>query len=234
MERSRKKFYFVLQSSFLILNKILMNEHLEHLKEIRTLMERSSKFLSLSGLSGISAGFCALIGAWFAYQKLYEDTTLNLFDPLLRRELLFFLLIDATLVLFSALLLGIFFTIRRAKSQNLSIWNPSTKRLLLSMALPLLVGGIFCIGLINSGYFWLCFPSTLIFYGIALVNAAQYTVNDTYYLGVAEIGLGLTALFFAKWNLLFWAIGFGLFHIIYGVIMYFQYERKKISAFQSN
>ncbi len=226
LERRQKKFYFVEQSSFFILNLNMMNEHLEHLKEIRTLMERSSKFLSLSGLSGISAGICALVGAWFAYQKLYEDSTLNLFDPILRHEFLIFLIMDALLVLVSALLLGAFFTIRKAKKQNLSIWNPSSKRLLTSMLLPLFVGGIFCIGLINSGYFWLCFPSTLIFYGISLVNAAQFTVNDTYYLGLAEIALGLAALFFAKWNLLFWAIGFGFFHIIYGVIMYFQYERK--------
>ena len=51
-----------------------MNEHLENLKEIRTLMERSSKFLSLSGLSGISAGIIALVGAFMVYSKKVEIT----------------------------------------------------------------------------------------------------------------------------------------------------------------
>ena len=39
----------------------------EDLQAIREIMERSSKFLSLSGLSGIFAGVCALIGAAIAW-----------------------------------------------------------------------------------------------------------------------------------------------------------------------
>ena len=36
------------------------------LHDIKQMMERSSRFISLSGLSGIAAGVCALVGAWFA------------------------------------------------------------------------------------------------------------------------------------------------------------------------
>ena len=201
-----------------------MNEHLENLKEIRSLMERSSKFLSLSGFSGISAGVCALIGAWYAHQKIHIDALYLLFDPAVRHEVVPLLLIDATLVLISALILGSFFTIRKARKQGLTVWNSTSKRLLVSMLVPLFAGGLFCLGLLYNGFFWICFPATLVFYGIALVNASKYTVQDTYYLGLGQIILGIVSLFLAKWNLIFWAAGFGVLHIIYGTVMYFKYD----------
>ena len=57
------------------------------------------------------------------------------------------------------------------------------------------------------------------------VNASKYTLNDIRYLGLTEIFLGLVALVFLEYSLLFWAIGFGLVHIIYGIVMYYKYER---------
>ncbi|PLK45690.1 hypothetical protein [Emticicia sp. TH156] len=203
-----------------------MNEHLEQLKEIRSLMERSSKFLSLSGFSGISAGICALIGAWYAHQKIHVDGLYQLFDPAVRQEIIPALLLDAALVLVSALVTGVFFTVRKARKKGLDVWTSTSKRLLTSMLIPLFAGGIFGLGLLYHGFFWLCFPTTLVFYGIALVNASKYTVHDTFYLGISEIVLGIVALFLAKWNLLFWAIGFGGLHIIYGLVVYFRYDRK--------
>jgi hypothetical protein len=202
-----------------------MNEHLENLREIRSMMERSSKFLSLSGLSGISAGICALIGTWYAYQKIYFnfDYSGGLY---LQKDDIPKLAITGLLILISALILGSFFTIRKAKKQGLSVWNSTSKRLLVSMMIPLIAGGLFCMGMLWHGYFWLCFPATLVFYGVALVNASKYTVNDTFYLGIAEIILGIIALFLARWNLIFWAIGFGVLHIVYGVVMYLRYEIK--------
>jgi hypothetical protein len=201
-----------------------MNEHLENLKEIRSLMERSSKFLSLSGLSGISAGIIALLGAWYAHQKIHIDGLYLLFDPVVRQEIVPMLLLDAIAVLLGALFLGVFFTVRKARKQGLNVWNSTSKRLLVSMLTPLFAGGLFCLGLLYNGFFWICFPATLVFYGVALVNASKYTVHDTYYLGLGEIILGLVSLFLARWNLIFWAMGFGVLHIIYGTVMYFKYD----------
>lgn len=201
-----------------------MNEHLENLKEIRSLMERSSKFLSLSGLSGISAGVCALLGAWYAHHKIHIEGLYLLFDPTVRQEVVPLLLVDALLVLVGALFFGILFTVRKSRKQGLNVWNSTSKRLLFSMLVPLFAGGIFCLGLLYNGFFWICFPATLVFYGVALVNASKYTVHDTYYLGLGQIILGLISLFLARWNLIFWAMGFGVFHIIYGAVMYFKYD----------
>jgi hypothetical protein len=203
-----------------------MNEHLEHLKEIRTMMERSSKFLSLSGLSGISAGICALIGSFFVYIDLDISEIDQLYKADLRHEVIADLIQIAAAVLISSLIFGIFFTVRKAKKQGLKVWNNTSKQLLSSLLVPLLAGGLCCLGFLYHGLYMLCFPLTLIFYGMALVSASKYTVRDTFYLGVSEIVLGIISLFLAKYNLIFWAVGFGVLHIIYGTVMYFKYDIK--------
>ncbi|MFC5412332.1 hypothetical protein ACFPMF_23610 [Larkinella bovis] len=207
-------------------------EHLQTLTEIRSLMERSSKFLSLSGLSGVSAGIVALVGAGAAYIRLQKNNQTWLSYERIsqltgpeRREMVDFLLADGALVLAGALLLGIFFTIRKAHRQGLSVWNTISKRLLWALAVPLVAGGIFCLALIRFNLIWLVFPSTLIFYGLALCSGSKYTVRDVEYLGLSEILLGLIALFWTGFSLLTWAVGFGALHIVYGTVMYLKYER---------
>lgn len=206
------------------------NQPLETLTEIRDLMQRSSKFLSLSGLSGISAGIVALIGALVAYLRLktdafnYENT--SQLSELTRGEMMKFVLIDGTIVLVAALILGVFFTIRKAQKVGQAVWNNTSKRLLVSLMIPLVTGGIFCLAMFYRGILWVSFPATLIFYGLALLNASKYTVRDLEYLGILEVVLGLISLFLTGYNLLVWAIGFGVLHIVYGTFMYFKYDRK--------
>lgn len=200
-------------------------DHLQTLTDIRSLMERSAKFLSLSGLSGVSAGLIALIGVGLAY-----------FHPTIRRDeynqlgtyrqaIIEFLLVDALFVLGFALAAGTFFTVRKARRQGATIWNPASRRLLWALAVPLMAGGVFCAGLIYHELFWLAFPSTLIFYGLALLNGSRYTVRDVEYLGVSEVVLGLISVFLTGYALQTWAIGFGVLNIVYGVVMWVKYER---------
>lgn len=204
-------------------------DSIQALTEIRDLMQRSSKFLSLSGLSGISAGITALIGASVAYLRLktdafnYENT--EQMTVLTRRDMIEFILIDGTIVLVVAILLGVFFTIRKARKSGQSIWSPISQRLLASLLIPLITGGIFCLAMFYRNMLWVSFPATLIFYGLALLNASKYTVRDLEYLGILEVILGLVSLFLTGYNLLVWAFGFGVLHIIYGTLMYFKYER---------
>lgn len=206
------------------------NRPLDTLTEIRDLMQRSSKFLSLSGLSGVSAGIVALVGALVAYLRLktdalsYEST--SQLSELTRGEMMRFVLIDGTIVLVVALTLGMFFTIRKAQKVGQPIWNYTSKRLIVSLIIPLVTGGIFCLAMFYRGILWVSFPATLIFYGLALLNASKYTVRDLEYLGISEVVLGLISLFLTGYNLLVWAIGFGVLNIIYGTVMYFKYDRK--------
>ncbi|WP_028664083.1 hypothetical protein [Runella zeae] len=205
------------------------NQPLETLNEIRDLMQRSSKFLSLSGLSGISAGIVALIGATVAYLRLKTDTLYDEQSAQLagftRRQMMEFVLLDGAIVLILAIGFGIFFTVRKAKKAGQPIWNSTSKRVVISLLIPLVTGGIFCLAMFYRGILWVSFPATLIFYGLALLNASKYTVRDLEYLGISEVVLGLFSLFLTGYNLLIWAFGFGVLHIIYGAVMYFKYDR---------
>lgn len=207
-------------------------EHLQTLTEIRSLMERSAKFLSLSGLSGVSAGVIALVGAAVVYGRLRSDwfrilshDRLELYDESAHEGIAQFLITAALVVLVAALLAGAYFTVRKARRQGLTVWNASSKRLLWAMTVPLATGGVFCLAMFYYNLIWLVFPATLIFYGLALINGSKYTLRDVESLGYCEIGLGLLSLFWPGYNLLAWAVGFGILHIVYGLAMYYKYER---------
>ena len=210
------------------------NQHLETLSEIRALMERSSRFISLSGLSGVVAGFLALIGAMmvYIYLEMYPfEYKLVYYEKAIGTEkwgmnYLEFFILDAGLVLIGAIFAGVFLTTRKAKNKGHKIWDAVTKRLLINLAIPLITGGIFILALLKYGLFGLVAPATLIFYGLALLNGSKYTLNDVRYLGIAEIGLGLIGLFFPGYGLELWTIGFGILHILYGAMMYYKYERE--------
>lgn len=209
------------------------NHHLNTLSEIRDLMERSSRFISLSGLSGVFAGLFAILGAALLYiflesapfQQAHMDYVklqewqkwgVNFYQ---------FVFIDAACILTGALGSAIFFTTQKAKRKGLPIWNSTTKRLLFHLFLPLATGGIFCLALFLNDMPSMIAPATLIFYGLALLNASKYTLPDIYYLGVCEILLGLIGSFIQAYSLEFWILGFGVLHIIYGTVMYIKYER---------
>lgn len=207
-------------------------EHLQTLTEIRSLMERSSKFISLSGLAGVSAGIIALMGAAIVMMRLHtgllailrsdpHDTYTRVDTPDLRQ----FLIVVAVSVLLAAILSGTYFTVRKAQRQGLNVWNQSSKRLLWAMLVPLATGGIFCLMLFYYNLIWLAFPATLIFYGLSLLNGSKYTLRDVESLAYCEIVLGLVSAFWPGYNLLAWAIGFGVLHIVYGLAMYYKYER---------
>jgi hypothetical protein len=200
----------------------MTKKHQEDLLHIRSMMERSSMFISLSGLSGVFAGISAIVGAGFAINIL-DNNGINYFDDnqiVLDQNIIFQLLGIAVLVLISAISFGIFFTVRKSMKNNLPIWTTATKNMLLNLAIPLLVGAVFCLALYLQRYFGLIAPATLLFYGLALINAEKYTLTDIKYLGYCELILGCISLFYIGMGLVFWVIGFGLLHIVYGLIMY--------------
>jgi hypothetical protein len=202
-----------------------MNEqqHLETLGDIRRIMERSSRFLSLSGLSGVWAGLTGLAGAWIAYRWL-NDYPLH-YTNAVPESLRFRFLALAAIVLVVAVAGGAWFTWRRASRNQVSIWNIASRKVLLNLAIPLAAGGVFALGLLYGNYAALIAPACLVFYGLALVNASKYTLTDIRYLGIAEIILGLLNVFMLRKGLYFWTLGFGVLHIIYGVVMWWKYER---------
>ena len=179
------------------------------------------------------AGLFALIGAGLVYVYLgitpFENKRMYYIaaqtaDKWGLNYITFFLL-TGSFVLLGALASGVYFTTRKAKLKGQPIWDALTKRLLISLAIPLVSGGLFCIAMFFQGLAGIIAPATLIFYGLSLVNASKFTLHDIYYLGICEIILGIIAVFNIGFGLEFWAIGFGFLHILYGTIMYLKYER---------
>jgi hypothetical protein len=204
-----------------------MKEEQDYLKDIaamRTLMERSSRFLSLSGLAGILAGVYALAGAWIAQRVIgFEPGKTDL--PFDREGLVLRLSGLALVVLFLALGTAVFLSMRKAGKLGEKIWNPVSRRLLTYMAVPLIAGGFLMLILAARGEVFLLAPASLLFYGLSLFNAGNFTYAEVRSLGLLQAALGLTGFAFPDYGLLCWAIGFGVLHIAYGIYMYYRYER---------
>jgi len=204
-------------------------EPLREISDIKRMMERSSRFISLSGLSGVAAGLCALAGAFIANSIIegyrFEKGRPGDYATHDLESLKMKLLGLAMIVLVVALLLAFGFTWRRAKQNRLPVWDLTTRKLIWNLLVPLLSGGLFILTMLRYSEWRLVAPACLIFYGLALVNGSRYTLSDIRYLGFIEIILGLVSTQFPGYGLYFWATGFGVFHIVYGSIMWWKYEK---------
>lgn len=196
-------------------------DYIKDINEIRSMMERSSKFLSLSGWAGIMAGIYALAGVYVA------DSYFG-FNPQQIEEaggigLNIILLASAVLVL--SILTAILLSYRRAGKREEKLWNSTTRRLVANLAVPLVSGGVVILILASLDLAGLIAPLTMIFYGIALFNVSNLTIKEIKGLGLTQVVLGLIGLYFVQYGLMIWALGFGVAHILYGIVMYFKYER---------
>lgn len=204
-------------------------KHIEALHDIKDMMNRSSRFISLSGLSGISAGLCALAATiyiwpvWLTVRGKLQTTDAIQHYPETNVQSL---LISTGIITFSAaLLLALLFTWMRSKKTNTSIWGSTAKRLMINTAIPLIAGAFVTYRLLELDLVGLIAPACLIFYGLALLNGSKYTVSEIRWLGICQIILGLVNLWLIGYGLIAWAIGFGVLHILYGALMWWKYER---------
>jgi hypothetical protein len=204
------------------------DKYLQDISDIKSMMNKSSQFISLSGLAGIMAGVYALIGAYIAYELIQNNTyDSSNYSNIITLESTKFKLIVliAFVVLILSITTAILLTFSKAKREGETVWNATSKRLLTNFLIPLVTGGVFGLLLLRNGSYGLIAPVTLIFYGLACVNASKYTLRDVRYLGITIIILGLIATEFSGYALEFWALGFGVCHILYGSIMYYKYDR---------
>jgi hypothetical protein len=217
--------------------KPVAQDPLRQLTEIRAIMERSSRFISLSGLSGVGAGVVALLGTVVVHYYLLQEfgsqdygaqgyLRLLQTSAAERQAVLPVLAGLAAAMIALALLVAAFFTLRRTRREGLrSIWTAPARRLAAALAVPLVAGGLFCLRLFVSGAPELVVPGMLLFYGLALLNGSKYTLDEIKYLGLTQILLGLAGLVLPGYGLLLFGLGFGLGHIGYGLLMYNRYER---------
>ncbi len=193
------------------------------------MMEQSSRFLSLSGLSGILVGLYALIGAFIAHRMIYLPLPSS-YRKIFPSEIISNLIVLGSAILILSLVTVVWLTYRKTKNSGKKFWNPGSRLMSIHLAVPLISGGILILVFISRGIFSIVAPSCLVFYGLALVNAAKFTRQEIFYMGLLQITLGIFAALFPGLGLFFWAIGFGVIHVIYGAVMYFRYEQKPKSA----
>lgn len=205
-------------------------DYSDDIKTIKKIMEESSRFLSLSGLSGLFAGLAAIAGGCVAHYGILKSRTFFINDMLTNLSdkeispLKIQLIADALIVLSIALAGSFYFSFRKARDKGQKIWTPVSRRLLISLLLPLIAGAFFILVLLFQNQWQLIVPATLIFYGLALISAGKFTYSEVFYLGLAELITGFASAFFPMLALLFWVLGFGVLHIGYGLIMYRKYK----------
>jgi hypothetical protein len=202
-------------------------DYLNDISEIKELMNKSSRFISLSGLSGILAGIYALIGAYLAYNIIYvTQSPSDDYKTLVLYELEMLQLFGiAFIVVILSIATCIFLSWRKSKKHNETFWDATSKRLIINFLIPLATGGFFIIFLIEKEIYAFVAPLTLVFYGLACFNASKYTLGYIRYLGITMIIIGLLSVKFLGYGLFFWALGFGVCHIVYGTLMYNKYDR---------
>jgi hypothetical protein len=199
-------------------------DYIRDIAQIRAIMERSSKFLSLAGWAGIMAGLYALAGAYIAYEILEFNPDRLIYD-LPQSSSLQKVIGLAIIILLLAIGTAILLSYNKATKRGEKLWNAIVKRLVINMAVPLVVGGLLILILISKGLIGLIAPFTLLFYGLALYNAGRFTYELIKSLGLIQISLGLLSAYYIEYGLLYWALGFGVAHILYGIYMHYRYER---------
>ena len=203
-------------------------KYIRDIAEIRSMMERSSKFLSLSGMAGVMAGIYALAGAFIAY-RTFSFNPSEVVDPTLDFEnppsVLIKVVILALVVLILAISTAIFLSQKKANKRGERLWNHTSQQMLFHMAVPLVVGGLLILIFISKGFIGFVAPMTLVFYGLALYNASKFTYPEVKSMGLIQVVLGLVSTYFVGYGLLFWAIRFGVVHIVYTIYIHYRYER---------
>jgi MFS family permease len=196
-------------------------EALNTLNDIKEMMERSSKFKAISGLSIIIIGILASLVSAYIYFFL-GDYHIN--TPAKWRTTI----IVAFCLLVVAFLTVFFMAFLKAKRHNLRFtFDTTMRRLLLNFFTPMVAGGLLCAALLMQQHYGLVSSITLIFYGLALINSSYFSYHELRYLGYAELALGLIDCFLVDYAVLTWFLGFGVLHIVFGIIFMLKYERRK-------
>lgn len=197
------------------------NQYSEDIAHIRSMMERSSRFISLSGWAGILPGIFALSGLSLAIWFIQNSKTTGLYNDGIDNTSP--LAIQLVLTAFVVLALSVFSSwytcMRKAKAEHQSTWTPAIQNMLVYFSIPLLAGAVVA-GWVYAKEDWgLMAPVILSFYGLALIQASHFTLKSVYWLGLIEIALALLS-GIPGWGIPILAIGFGLLHVIYGMLQF--------------
>ena len=196
---------------------------LNTLKEIKDLMARSSRFQTISGWSIVIIGIYASIvslGAWLLLGNHEPYTWLPAFaqDFAINTpsRTILALVIAAVLVVVSFLTVCLGSYLKTKRDNQTFAFDQTVRRSLINFFVPAIAGALFCVAMLVQGHYGLTSSIMLLFYGLALINCSHYTRSSIALLGYGQLLLGIVDCFVVHHAILFWFLGFGLLHIIYG------------------
>lgn len=192
----------------------------ENLRVIRELMERSTRYSTFSGLSGICAGLFSILGC--LVQRFW---VLSL--PASERLVAF--TINWTLVIALTIGADFFLTKRKAPLVGKTILSRLGRQMVVASAPGLLTGALLTLFLLQQGHMDQVYPVWMLSYGSAVCAVGLFSQKEVGRLGRAFLTAGaltlalglLTALqpYIASLGLFITALTFGGFHIAYGLIV---------------
>jgi len=190
-------------------------------------MQQTSTYFSLRGWTGILLGIYGLLIVYLVH--MLTNTYGDGFDgssqlPIALLEIAIMVFAVVT-VLISLITLWIRAK-RRAKRHNEKLWSSLSKKLRFHTLIPLLLFVIILIIIANKGYYSSITPLLLLLYGIFLLNLSRFSSGRLKYLAIADIFLAIIAYFVFDKEMLFLGLGFGIFHIIYGLMTF---NKKRLS-----
>lgn len=176
---------------------------MDNLRYIRETMERASAFTGISGWGQVAIGITALIAAFLAKGQPFK-TWMAIW----------------TAEAFVSLLIGGWSIDRKARTIGVPLRSGPGRKVAFSLAPPLFAGVLLTILFYRTGLTDYIPGLWLLLYGTGVITGGMFSVPVVPLMGVCFMVLGAAALFtpatFATW---FMAAGFGLIHIVFGVII---------------
>jgi len=186
---------------------------MDNLRYIREAMERSSSFTAVPGWGGVLIGATALIAAALAEWMESIDRLAGL-----RGGRGWMLVWGWELPL--ALMIGGVAMKRKARAANVKLLTGPGRKFVLSLAPPLVAGALISVALVRIGSFDVLPGVWLLLYGVGVVAGGAFSVRVVPVMGMFFMGLGTLTLFAPPaFGRLMMAVGFGVVHIVFGLII---------------
>ena len=183
----------------------LHDRAMDNLRYIRETMERSQSFTAVSGVGGVLMGLIALGATFLAVRTETIEAWVAVWMS------------AAVLSLGSALVA----MTMKARAAGGSLLVGAGRKFAWNLTPPLLVGGLLTVAMTQMGAAALLPGVWLLLYGRGVVRGGAFSVGVVPLMGLAFMLVGAAALFApATWGNLFMAGGFGLLHIVFGILIF--------------
>lgn len=176
---------------------------MDNLRYIRETMERASAFTAISGWGQVAIGVTALGAALIAHGQ-----TIGIWLAVWTAEA------------FISLLIAGWSIDRKARASGLPLLSGPGRKVAFSLSPPLFAGLLLTLVFYQAGLTSYIPGVWLLLYGTGVITGGMFSVPIVPLMGVCFMALGAAALFApAALSTWFMAAGFGLVHIVFGLII---------------